>query len=136
MLQARTMSDPKLRQAAEAVAIPVLAVAVSMVLFGAFVAAVGVDPIELYQLMYRGAFGTWFSWQNTLQRAAPLLLVALCTALPAQMGLVVIGAEGALVLGGLAAMAAGPPLADAGAPVFLVQLAMAAAGMAAGAVWI
>ncbi|WP_372006241.1 ABC transporter permease [Tistrella mobilis] len=136
MSQARTISDPKLRQAAEAVAIPMLAVAVSMVLFGAFVAAVGVDPIELYQLMYRGAFGTWFSWQNTLQRAAPLLLVALCTALPAQMGLVVIGAEGALVLGGLAAMAAGLPLADAGAPVLVVQLAMAAAGMAAGAAWI
>ena len=32
--------------------------------------------------MYQGAFGTWFSWQNTLQRAAPLILTALCTALP------------------------------------------------------
>ena len=60
-----------------------------------------------------GAFGSWFSWQNTLLRASPLLLTALCTALPAQMGLVIIGGEGAFVLGGLAAMAAGLPLADA-----------------------
>ena len=50
--------------------------------------------------MYQGAFGTWFSWQNTLTRAAPLILTALCTALPAQLGLVIIGGEGALVLGG------------------------------------
>ncbi len=50
--------------------------------------------------MYQGAFGTWFSWQNTLSRAAPLMLTALCTALPAQLGLVIIGGEGALLLGG------------------------------------
>ena len=44
--------------------------------------------------MYQGAFGTWFSWQNTLTRAAPLILTALCTALPAQLGMVIIGGEG------------------------------------------
>ncbi|MEN2975656.1 ABC transporter permease [Tistrella bauzanensis] len=126
----------KYGRAAEAIAIPLMAVLVSMALFGGFIAAVGVDPVELYQLMYRGAFGTWFSWQNTLQRAAPLLLVALCTALPAQLGMVVIGAEGALVLGGLAAMAAGLPLAGAGAPVIVTQVVMAAAGMLAGGLWI
>ena len=76
-------------------------------LFGLFVAAAGKNPLEVYQLMAVGAFGSWFSWQNTLLRASPLLLTALCTALPAQMGLVIIGGEGAFVLGGLAAMAAG-----------------------------
>ena len=57
--------------------------------------------------MYRGGFGTSFSLQNTLQRAAPLMLTALCVALPARLGLVVIGGEGALVLGGLFAAAVG-----------------------------
>ena len=52
--------------------------------------------------LFKGAFGDWFSWQNTLQRAAPLMLTALCVALPARAGLIVIGGEGALVLGGLA----------------------------------
>ena len=51
--------------------------------------------------MYQGAFGTWFSWQNTLTRAAPLILTALCTALPAQLGMVIIGGEGALLIGAL-----------------------------------
>ena len=90
------------------------------------------NPLEVYQLMAIGAFGSWFSWQNTLLRASPLLLTALCTALPAQMGLVIIGGEGAFVLGGLAAMAAGLPLADHGAPAIVVQVVMAIAGMAAG----
>ncbi|MBF0305582.1 MAG: ABC transporter permease, partial [Alphaproteobacteria bacterium] len=86
--------------------------------------------------MLKGAFGTWFSWQNTLQRAAPLLLTGLCTALPAQMGMVVIGAEGALVIGALAAMMIGLPLMHAGLAPLPTQAAMALAGMAAGAAWI
>ncbi|MGQ9365126.1 ABC transporter permease [Azospirillum sp. ST 5-10] len=110
---------------------PVIALAAAMVLFGLFVAAVGVDPLTTYALMYKGAFGSWFSWQNTLTRAAPLVLTALCTALPAQLGLVVIGGEGALVLGGLAAVATA--LALDGLPAPLVWGAMGLAGMATGA---
>ena len=67
----------------------------------------------VYATMYRGAFGSAFSWQNTLARAAPLMLTALCAALPARLGLMVIGNEGALVLGGLAAAVAGHALAGA-----------------------
>ena len=120
--------------AAEVVVIPVLALVVALIVFGAFVGVFGVSPIELYADMYKGAFGTAFSWQNTLTRAAPLILTALCTALPAQLGMVVIGAEGALVMGGLCATAAG--LAVATAPPLVVQLVMAAAGMIAGGLWI
>jgi simple sugar transport system permease protein len=113
-------------------AAPLAAGVATIVLFGLFVAAAGKNPLEVYQLMAIGAFGSWFSWQNTLLRASPLLLTALCTALPAQMGLVIIGGEGAFVLGGLAAIAAGLPLADHGAPAIVVQVGMAIAGMAAG----
>ncbi len=120
--------------AAELVALPVLAVVVALIVFGGFVALFGVNPLDLYGYMYRGAFGTFFSWQNTLTRAAPLILTALCTALPAQLGMVVIGGEGALVMGGLCATAAG--LAVLGAPPLIVQLVMAIAGMLAGGLWI
>ena len=81
----------KLAGAAEYIVIPVLALAGSLVLFGIFVALFGKNPLDLYFYMYQGAFGTWFSWQNTLTRAAPLILTALCTALPAQLGMVIIG---------------------------------------------
>jgi simple sugar transport system permease protein len=85
-------------------------------------------------MVWKGAFGSWFSMQNTLVRAAPLLLTALCVALPAQLGLVVIGGEGAVVLGGLAATCAA--LAASAAPAPIVWLAMAIAGAAVGGMWI
>lgn len=121
--------------ALERIAVPTLALLASAVLFGLLLAIyAGVDPFEAFALMYQGAFGSWFSWQNTLTRSAPLILTALCTALPARLGLVIIGNEGALALGGVAAAAAG--IAMAGAPSLVVQLAMALAGMAMGGVWI
>jgi simple sugar transport system permease protein len=84
--------------------------------------------------MYQGAFGTAFSWQNTLTRAAPLILTALCTALPAQLGMVIIGGEGALLMGALGATAAA--LLMPGAPPLVVDIAMMAAGMLSGGLWI
>jgi general nucleoside transport system permease protein len=120
--------------AAEYVFIPALALLGALVLFGAFVGVYGKNPIDLYFYMYQGAFGTWFSWQNTLTRAAPLILTALCTALPAQLGMVIIGGEGALLMGALAATAAA--LAMPAAPPIVVDIAMALAGMAAGGFWI
>jgi general nucleoside transport system permease protein len=124
----------RLRRAAESIVIPLLALLAAMILFGIFVAVQRVNPLTLYWLMYRGAFGAWFSWQNTLTRAAPLILTALCTALPAQLGMVIIGGEGALVMGGLAATATA--LALPGAAPLVVQLAMAGASLAAGGLWI
>jgi hypothetical protein len=87
------------------IALPVAAIALSLVLFGGFVWFAGVSPVEVWVLLFKGAFGDWFSWQNTLQRAAPLMLTALCVAIPARAGLVIIGGEGAMVLGGLACAA-------------------------------
>jgi general nucleoside transport system permease protein len=118
----------------EAVVIPLGALMAAMVLFGIFMAALGQNPFEVYALIYRGAFGSAFSWQNTLSRAAPLVLTALCVALPAQAGLMIIGGEGALVLGGLVAAVVGHALA--GAAPLTAQAAMAAAAMIAGALWI
>src|SRR4051812_47615886 len=95
----------------ESVALPLLAMGGALLLFGAFVWVGGKSPVDAWTLLFKGAFGDWFSWQNSLQRAAPLMLTALCVAIPARAGLVVIGGEGALVLGGLACAA----LAQAGA---------------------
>ena len=53
-----------------------------MALFGLFVALLGQSPLEVYALIWRGGFASSFSWQNTLSRAAPLMLTALCVALP------------------------------------------------------
>jgi len=118
----------------EYILIPGAALAGALVVFGVFVALFGKNPLDLYFYMYYGAFGTWFSWQNTLTRAAPLILTALCTALPAQLGMVIIGGEGALLIGALAATSIA--LALQSMPPLVVQLAMIAAGMIGGGLWI
>ena len=86
----------RLGQAIEAFAIPTGALVAAMALFGLFMAALRHDPLEVYALVYKGGFASAFAWQNTLSRAAPLVLTALCVALPARAGLMVIGGEGAL----------------------------------------
>ncbi|MFA5172092.1 MAG: ABC transporter permease [Sulfuriferula sp.] len=119
---------------AEAIAIPVMALLVAMLLFAGFVMAVGQSPVEVYSLLYQGGFGSAFSWQNTLLRAAPLILTGLAVAIPAQAGMVIIGGEGALALGALAAAVAGATLN--GASPHWVQAGVLAAGALCGGVWI
>jgi simple sugar transport system permease protein len=130
----RADARERLLRWAEPFAVPIVALVGSMIVFGLFMAALAVNPIEVYELIWRGAFGSYFSWQNTLVRASPLILTALCTALPARLGLIIIGNEGALVAGGVAAAAAG--LAVGNFPPLLIQIVMMIAGMAAGGVWI
>ena len=119
---------------AEALALPVLALSGALLLFGLWVWAGGRDPTEAWRLLFAGAFGDAFSWQNTLQRAAPLMLTALCVALPARAGLTVIGGEGALVLGGLAC--AGLPYLMPLPGGLAGSALLLAAAAAAGAAWI
>ncbi len=118
----------------ESVAIRGGAVLVSLVLFGIFCALAGADPFKVYHSVYRAAFGSWYSFQNTLVRAAPIMLCALCTALPMQLGLVVIGNEGAFVMGGLGAVIVGTTWVSA--PHYVALIAMAVAGMVFGGLWI
>jgi general nucleoside transport system permease protein len=128
---------PLLERAAaqlDGMVVPSAAILTSVVLFGGFVAAAGANPVEVFEQMYRGAFGTWFSAQNSLQRAAPLMLTGLCTALPARLGLVVIGGEGALYVGGVAAAAVASKLTGSGS--YLVLAVMALTSMVFGGLWI
>lgn len=120
---------------AEPVVISCGAILIGLALFSIFILVIGKSPATLFQLMYTGGFGSWFSIQNSLSRAAPLLLTALCVALPARLGLVIIGGEGAVVLGGVAAAAAALPFVGT-LPAFLVLLLMAAAAMLVGGIWI
>ncbi|QOV89358.1 ABC transporter permease [Humisphaera borealis] len=120
--------------ALESIAITLLGILVSMVLFGVFVLLAGHSPFEVYELMYKGAFGTSFAWGNTLTRAAPLLLTGLCTALPARLGMVIIGGEGALVMGGLSAAAVATAVSGASPAVTISCMFLA--GSLVGGLWI
>jgi ABC-type uncharacterized transport system permease subunit len=118
----------------EAVCLSLFAIALTLVLFGAFVAMNGVNPLDMYYVLYLGSFARQISLENTLTQAAPLMLTAFCTAIPARAGLLVIGGEGALVVGGLATVLSGVALA--GSPPGFAIPAMIAAGALSGGLWI
>jgi simple sugar transport system permease protein len=118
----------------ESACLSVGALVVALALFGIFVALGGRDPIEVYKALYLGGFGTRFSIEGTLTQASPIILTALCTAMPARVGLLVIGGEGALVLGGLAAVLCATAVGTAPAP--LGTLAALLGGACVGALWI
>ena len=122
------------RRASETIVIPIGALIVSALVFSIFLIALGKSPAAFFELLWRGGFASAFSLQNTLVRAAPLILTALCVAVPAQLGLIIIGGEGALAIGGLAAGVAALPLVGK-APPAVVALSMASVGMLAGAMW-
>lgn len=122
-------------RALESLLIPIAALLSSLLLFGVFIATTGVNPLEVFYSIYKGAFGSWFSWQNTLVRAAPLMLTALCTAIPARIGLIVIGGEGAMVAGGLMSALIGIWLNGVVSPVLVIG-AMAVSAVVVGGLWI
>lgn len=143
------ISQQNWRRTLESFVIPFGAILVGLILFGAFCAIAGANPFGVYGSIYKAAFGTWSTFQNTLIRAAPLMLSSLCTALPAQLGLVIIGNEGALVMGGLGAIVVGLfmsygsvlPTAEQvatplGIPPVGVHLGMAIAAIIIGGLWI
>ncbi len=53
------------RETAEAIALPVLALAGGLALFGVFVWIGGHHPMQALGLLFTGAFGDAFSLQNT-----------------------------------------------------------------------
>jgi simple sugar transport system permease protein len=121
---------------AEAIVIPIAALLASAILFALFLLLLGKNPLTFFGLIWTGGFGSSFSFQNTLQRAAPLILTGLAFAIPARIGLTMIGAEGALVLGGFSSAAIAIPLVSNGITPLITLPIMAAAGMAAGSLWL
>ena len=77
---------PRLLGSAEYVVIPALAVVAALLLFSIFLLLVGKSPLTFVELIWTGAFGSGFSWRNTLQRASPLILTALATTIPSEVG--------------------------------------------------
>lgn len=110
------------------------ALGVSLIVFGIFLLIIGANPIDVFGYMIEGSVGSLFSIQNTILMASPLLLVAFCTALPASLGMGVIGNEGALVIGGLVTAATGVAMTDAS--YWTTMAAMFAVAFTTGGLWI
>ena len=91
----------------------------------------GGDPLQAYQEMYGGAI-TGSGLRNTLGRAIPIVGMALAVSVAFRSGIINLGGEGQMVIGGLAGALVAIYLPGPGWVV--VPLAMAA-GAVAGMVW-
>ena len=122
--------------AEEMILVPLLAVAMALA-FGAIVMlATGVSLTAVgqsYVALFTGSLGSINAVSETLTAAAPLTLAALGIALGFRAGLFNIGAEGQVLLGGMAAVVVGFALTDTPAWIHL-PLALLA-GAIAGAIW-
>ena len=94
----------------------------------------GINPVEVYQSVFAGAFGTARKTWITLQNMSVLLLIALALTPAFKMKFWNIGGEGQVLIGGLAAAACMICLGEK-VPSAVVIVCMVVSSVAAGAIW-
>ena len=92
------------------------------------------NPIEIYASMFKGAFGTNLRIWNFLQNTAILLCISLAITPAFKMKFWNIGAEGQVLIGGLATVCVMMFLGDS-LPYPALILVMIAASVAASIIW-
>jgi general nucleoside transport system permease protein len=106
----------------------------AVLIYSAFLAARGADPIDALRAMWESSFGDATGLGETLIRAAPLLLGALAVVIPARAGLFNIGGQGQMVFGAIGSFAMSSAL-DGVLPQAITLVLMAVGGAVAGAAW-
>lgn len=102
--------------------------------FGALIIlALGANPLQAYEAMLQGAFGSPNALADSLVKAGPILFVAIGTCIAYRGGVINIGGEGQLVLGALGATVVALVFPDMPS-VLLIPFALAV-GFVAGGFW-
>lgn len=120
----------------EIILVPIFAVMIALALGGATMLATGVDLATIgksFAALLDGSFGSTSALSETLTAAAPVTLAALGIAVGFRAGLFNIGAEGQLLMGGMAAVIVG--FAAQGLPAAIHLPLALLAGALVGALW-
>ncbi len=112
---------------------PLLAVAAALVVGALLLLLLGVNPLEAYSAMFRGALGSVSGLTQTLTKATPLLLVGLGICIAFRGGVINIGGEGQIIVGALATTAMA--LALPALPQWILLPLALMAGALGGALW-
>lgn len=86
---------------------PIFSVIMAFLVSGVIILIQGINPIDAFSAIIRGAFGNIGSIANTCVRATPLLIGALGMTLGIRGGIFNVGAEGQLYIGAAAATTVG-----------------------------
>jgi general nucleoside transport system permease protein len=128
----RRRFDP--RELAVAIATPLVAIGLAIALGGAAILIAGEDVLTAYGELVRGAIGTPQNLSATIVRSIPIVIAGIGIGLAFRAGALNLGAEGQMILGGLAAAVVA--LALPGVPFPLATLIALVAGLVGGAAWV
>jgi simple sugar transport system permease protein len=112
---------------------PLIAVAAAFIVGGLVVLAIGENPLRIYGILFRGAFGSVDAIGLVLFNAVPLVFTGLAVAFAFRSGLFNIGGEGQLYMGAFVCTLAG--LSMAGLHPVLMIPALVLASALGGALW-
>ena len=119
----------------QSIGIRVVAIVLALILCAIITTiTTGINPIQVYQTIFLGAFGTARKTWITLQNVSILLLISLALTPAFKMKFWNIGGEGQVLIGGLTAAACMICLDDK-LPNTLVMVCMVITSLAAGIVW-
>jgi simple sugar transport system permease protein len=113
--------------------LPVFATLAALVLGAVMLLFLKVNPLEAYQALWDGAFGSSNAFAETLVKATPLLLVGLGICISFRGDVINIGGEGQMIMGAILATWVG--LTFTGLPGWMVISLAMLAGFLGGAVW-
>lgn len=112
-------------------AISITAVVLALLISCWLILLLGLSPVDAMKALIQGAFGSITGMGEIIVKMIPLLLTALSYSIAARSGLVNIGAEGQLIMGGWAAAVVG--IFITGIPSWLhITLAVGAACVVGG----
>jgi simple sugar transport system permease protein len=113
--------------------LPVFATLAALLVGAVMLLFLQVNPVEAYQALWEGAFGSPNAFAETLVKATPLLLVAIGICISFRGDVINIGGEGQMIIGALLATWLGLTLTGLyGWAMILVAIA---AGFVGGAIW-
>jgi ABC-type uncharacterized transport system permease subunit len=117
---------------ARVIALYAASFAVAILLSGLLVQVTGGSPIDVMRALYEGSMGSAQDIGLTIDESVPVLIVALGVIITSRAGIVNIGPEGQLLMGGLCGAAVSLRVAIPGVAMVPATLLAAAAG---GAAW-
>jgi ABC-type uncharacterized transport system permease subunit len=112
---------------------PILAIFLALMVSAVMILLQGANPLEAYGAMLLGSFGSVAALANTCVRAAPLLLGGLGVAIAYKAGMLNVGVEGQIYVGGSAAAAIG--IIPLPIPPWLHLVLAVSAGFLGGVLW-
>lgn len=83
--------------------VPIVGVVLALLFCSLLLLAINHNPIDIYGMMFSGAFGSFYGLSETVVKAIPLILASLGVSMAFRMLLWNIGAEGQIYMGAFAA---------------------------------